>query len=128
MPTRKDELDRLLKKLFTELPDPEWVALVDNDGLVVACVPDEIPAPVDAISAMTAAGIMLGNRVTREIEAGELRYVVVAGSERQHLTVSVREDRLLSIGLKPEVAIHTSFRSLGYWLPRILTVLQMPMQ
>ena len=66
MVTRQSELLRVLSKLAEELPDPHWVALVDSDGLVMACVPDEPSVDPEGISAMTAALVITGERVLNE--------------------------------------------------------------
>ncbi|MBN1266463.1 MAG: roadblock/LC7 domain-containing protein [Anaerolineales bacterium] len=125
MATRKDELDRVLHRINQEIPDPDWVALVDGDGLIVACVPDLPAVDIDAISAMTAASFTLGQRVLQEVDGGNLRYVIAAGSQRQHICFSIRDGYLLSISLKPEVPAHATFRPLSRWLPNLLAVLQM---
>lgn len=123
--TRQSELLRVLGHMAADLPGPDWVALVDNDGLLVACVPTEPPVEIDRISAMTAASVSMGNRVLDEIDGGRMRYASIAGSARQHLTVMVSPDRLLSIGLRPEVAAQATFGALGKWVPELLKVLRM---
>jgi len=125
MATRQDELDRVLQRISQEIPDSSWVALVDGDGLIVACVPDLPAVDVDAISAMTAASSALGARVLKEVAGGGLRYVIVAGSERQHICFSLRDGYLISISLRPEVPAHATFRPLSRWLPNLLGVLKM---
>jgi predicted regulator of Ras-like GTPase activity (Roadblock/LC7/MglB family) len=125
MATRQDELDRVLHRINQEVPDPDWVALVDGDGLIVACVPDLPSVDIDAISAMTAASTTLGQRVLREVDGGELRYIIAAGSNRQHICISMRDGYQLSISLKPEIPAHATFRPLSRWLPNLLGVLQM---
>ncbi|OGO16259.1 MAG: hypothetical protein A2Y93_09160 [Chloroflexi bacterium RBG_13_68_17] len=123
--TRQSELLRVLGEMARELPDPEWVALVDSDGLIVACVPAEPPVETDRISAMTAASVTMGNRVLAEIEGGKMRYASIAGSARQHLTVMVSPDRLLSIGIRPDVPAQATFGPLSRYIPELLRVLRM---
>jgi len=125
MTTRQSELMRVLDLLAHELPDPQWVALVDHDGLMVACVPTEPRVDADRISAMTAASVVAGERVLEELAGGQLRFVSVAGSERQQLTVRLSQDRLLSIGLGPEVAAQATFGPLRRWVPELLRALRM---
>lgn len=125
MVTRQDELLRVLDKLAEELPNPLWVALVDHDGLVVACVPHQPPADPESFSAMTAASVMMGERVLNEIAGGDMRYTSVAGSKRQLLTVMLSKERLLSIGLGPEVPPHDTFGPLSRSVPELLRALQM---
>ncbi len=124
MTTRQAELVRILEQLAGELPDPDWVALVDDQGFVMACVPEDLDVDEDRISAMTAALVSMGERVLEEVEGGALRYANVAGSKRQYLAVVLTADRLLSIGLRPGVAAQVTFRPLSRWVPELLKALQ----
>jgi len=125
MVTRQSELLRVLGLLAEELPNPHWVALVDSDGLVVACVPAEPPISPERISAMTAAFVMTGDRVLEEIEGGQYRYSSVAGSKLQLVSVILSEDRFLSIGIGPEIPPRTTFSLLSRRVPEIMRALQM---
>ncbi len=125
MVTRQSELIRVLETIAEELPDPLWVALVDDDGLLVACVPSQPPVNVDQISAMTAALALTAMRVLVEINAEEFRYSSVAGSERQLLLVALDGKRFLSIGLGPDVVVQTTFRPLSRRVAELLKILKM---
>jgi predicted regulator of Ras-like GTPase activity (Roadblock/LC7/MglB family) len=125
MVTRQSELIRVLETIAEELPDPLWVALVDDDGLLVACVPSQPPVSVDQISAMTAALALTAMRVLVEINAEEFRYSSVAGSERQLLLVALDGKRFLSIGLGPDVVVQTTFRPLSRRVAELLKILKM---
>jgi len=124
MLTRQSELQRVLGNLAEDLPGPHWVALVDQNGLIVSCVPAEPPIDTDRISAMTAASAQTAERVLREIEGGKLRYVNVTGSTRQHLTVFLSRERLLSIALPPEVPAQDTIPPLTRWVPELIQVLK----
>ncbi|MGB2894939.1 MAG: roadblock/LC7 domain-containing protein [Anaerolineales bacterium] len=125
MVTRQSELIRVLEMIAEELPDPLWVALVDDDGLLVACVPSQPPVDVDQISAMTAALALTALRVLVEIDAEDFRYSSVAGSERQLLLVALDGKRFLSIGLKPDVVVQAAFRPLSRRVAELLKILKM---
>jgi predicted regulator of Ras-like GTPase activity (Roadblock/LC7/MglB family) len=125
MVTRQSELIRVLETIAEELPDPLWVALVDDDGLLVACVPSQPPVNVDQISAMTAALALTSIRVLGEINAEEFRYSTVAGSERQLLLVALDGKRFLSIALGPDVVVRTTFRPLSRRVTELLKILKM---
>ena len=125
MVTRQSELIRVLETIAEELPDPLWAALVDDDGLLVACVPSQPPVSVDQISAMTAALALTALRVLGEIDAEEFRYSSVTGSERQLLLVALDGKRFLSIGLGPDVVVQTVFRPLSRRVAELLKVLKM---
>lgn len=124
MVTRQSELQRVLSQIAGELEDPLWVALVDEDGFIVGCVPPNPPIDGERISAMAAAVVGLAERVMQEIDGGVTHYVSVVGSARQHLILVLNEDRFLSIGLSPEVPARSTFGALRRWVPEIFSVLQ----
>jgi predicted regulator of Ras-like GTPase activity (Roadblock/LC7/MglB family) len=124
MSTRQADLVHILDQMASDLPDPEWVALVDDQGFVMACVPEDMAVDEDRVSAMTAALVSMGERVLEEVEGGSLRFANVSGSKRQYLAVVLTPDRLLSIGLRPGVPAQATFRPLGRWVPEILKALQ----
>lgn len=123
MATRQSELLEILGKMADELPDPDWVALVDENGLIVSCIPESPVVGQDLISGMTAASIIMAERVLDEIDGGQMRYTSIAGSKRQMLSVVLSRDRVLAIGLGPEVPAQATFASLTRWVPEILKVL-----
>ena len=124
MTTRQSELQRVLASLSQEIPRADWVALVDQNGLMVSSVPAEPPVDSDRVAAMTAAIAQTAERVLTEIEGGTLRFATVTGSRRQHLTVFLSRDRLLAIGLPPEVEAQTVIPPLMRWVPELLQVLK----
>ncbi|OGO19677.1 MAG: hypothetical protein A2Z14_14850, partial [Chloroflexi bacterium RBG_16_48_8] len=85
--TRQDELIRILSSLSDSLAKVYWVALVDHDGLVMACVPPNPEVSPESIAAMTAAMASTVERILGEIDGGQLRYSSVVGSRRHHVTV-----------------------------------------
>ena len=125
MLTRQSELQRVLGNLAEDLPSAHWVALVDQNGLIVSCVPPEPPVDPDRIAAMTAASAQTAERVLHEVDGGKLRFANITGSARQHLTVFLSRERLLSIGLSPEVAAQATIPPLTRWVPELLQVLKM---
>lgn len=124
MATRQSELERILGELAEELPDPEWVALVDDQGLVLSCVPADPVVSEDRISAMTAAFVDMGARVLREVEGGTFRFATVSGSRRQYLAVLLTSERLLSIGLSPRTPAQVTFAPLSRRVPELLEALR----
>jgi predicted regulator of Ras-like GTPase activity (Roadblock/LC7/MglB family) len=124
MTTRQAELVRVLTQLSGELPTPDWVALVDAQGFVMACVPEKLTVDEDRVSAMTAALADMGERVLKEVEGGSLRFASVAGSKRQYLAVILNQECMLSIGLHPGVAPQATFRPLSRWVPELMKALQ----
>ena len=125
MVTRQSELLRVLWDLAGDLPDPIWVALVDDEGLIMACVPQEPPINPDRISAMTAAAVLMGDRALDEVEGGELRYITISGADRQIMNVAVGEGRWLSISLLPQVRAQSTFAPLSEGVPEVIKILNM---
>ena len=121
--TRQSELLEVLGQMADELPEPDWVALVDDNGLIVACIPEDPVVGQDRISGMTAASIIMAERVLDEIDGGQMRFSSIAGSDRQMLSVVLSRERVLAIGLGPEVPAQATFASLTRWVPQILQVL-----
>lgn len=125
MVTRESELERLLGELAQDLPDPKWVAIIDDDGLLIACIPRTPAISTDQIAAMTAASTAAGKRVVSEIDGGRFRFAVNAGSKRQLVVVAMDRKRLLSMGFKPQVQMHQIFGPLSDKVPEILKTLKM---
>jgi predicted regulator of Ras-like GTPase activity (Roadblock/LC7/MglB family) len=123
MVTRQSELIRVLGGLAKDLPSPHWVALVDENGLIMSCVPSEPEIDTDRISAMAAASVQMGERVLNEIDGGRMRFLSISGARRQVLTLLMRDNHLLSIGMSADVATQSTFAPLSQWVPEVLRVL-----
>ncbi|HKY84596.1 MAG TPA: roadblock/LC7 domain-containing protein [Anaerolineales bacterium] len=124
MTTRQAELQRVLGSLADEISQAEWVALVDQNGLMVSSVPADPPADSDRIAAMAAAVAQTAERVLAELDGGKLRFATVTGAKRQHLTVFLSSDRLLAIGLAPDVEAQSVIPHLMRWVPELIQVLK----
>ena len=124
MVTRQAELQRVLVSLSQEIGKTDWIALVDQNGLLVSSVPADPPVDADRVAAMAAAVAQTAERVLFEIDGGALRFASVVGSRRQHLTVFLSRDRLLAIGLSPEVEAQTVIPPLMRWVPELIQVLK----
>jgi predicted regulator of Ras-like GTPase activity (Roadblock/LC7/MglB family) len=122
--TRQDELIRVLSLLAENLNEVKWIALVDRDGLLMACVPADPGVHPEGIAAMTAALSTMGERILGEIDGGRLRYTSVVGSRCHHMTVMLPEGHLLTIGLPPEAQLQKTFRPIRQWIPELLNVLR----
>jgi predicted regulator of Ras-like GTPase activity (Roadblock/LC7/MglB family) len=122
-PTRQEELIRVLNQLAQDLTSPKWIALVDDQGFIVACVPTIPPVDPETISAMAVVVLGTAERVLAEIDGGSFRYLNLAGSESQNLIILLKKDRLLSIGLLPEVHPQSTFGPVLRWIPEISKVL-----
>ena len=122
--TRESELLHVLKGIQAELDQTIWVALVDDDGLMVACVPENPELGLERIAAMTVAGVLPALRVLTEVDGGSLRFITLAGSKTQVLVIAVDTKRYLSIGLSPQVSAQSTFGPLSQRVPELLKILQ----
>jgi predicted regulator of Ras-like GTPase activity (Roadblock/LC7/MglB family) len=125
MVTRESELERLLIELARELPEPFWAAIIDNDGLLIACVPQSPVISTDQIAAMTVTGTVASKRISGEIGGGSFRFSAIAGSKRQLIVVAIDSKRFLSLGFKPQVQTNQIFGPLSEKVPEILKTLRM---
>jgi predicted regulator of Ras-like GTPase activity (Roadblock/LC7/MglB family) len=123
--TRQDELIRILTSLAESLTEVYWIVLVDQDGLVMACVPPKPEVSPESIAAMTAAMASTVERILGELDGGQLRYSSVVGSQRHHVTILLPEGCLLTIGLPPDVSPQKTFQPIRQWIPELLNVLKM---
>ena len=87
-------VDRL-RDLQTGTPDIEASAVVSVDGLIMA---SSLPAGVeeDRVSAMSAAMISLGERISSELGRGGLDQVYVRGDSGFVILMSVGEEAVLT--------------------------------
>jgi predicted regulator of Ras-like GTPase activity (Roadblock/LC7/MglB family) len=87
-------VDRL-RDLQTGTPDIEASAVVSVDGLIMA---SSLPARVeeDRVSAMSAAMISLGERISSELGRGGLDQVYVRGGSGFVILMSVGEEAVLT--------------------------------
>jgi predicted regulator of Ras-like GTPase activity (Roadblock/LC7/MglB family) len=87
-------VDRL-RDLQTGTPDIEASAVVSVDGLIMA---SSLPAGVeeDRVSAMSAAMLSLGERISTELRRGILDQVYVRGKTGFVILMSVGEEAVLT--------------------------------
>jgi len=76
--TRLDEFNRILRKLQSESPGVEAVAVISDDGLMIAC---HLPPGMEdtRIAGMTVTLLNLGTRASVELNRGLVREIVVRG-------------------------------------------------
>jgi predicted regulator of Ras-like GTPase activity (Roadblock/LC7/MglB family) len=96
MRSRTEMMVDRLRDLQAGTPDIEASVVVSVDGLVMA---SSLPAGVDEdrISAMSAAMLSLGDRITGELGRGELAQVYIKGSEGIIVLMAVGEDAVLTV-------------------------------
>jgi hypothetical protein len=84
-----------LRDLQSGTADIEASAVVSVDGLIMA---SSLPADVeeDRVSAMSAAMISLGERISSELSRGQLDQVYIRGNEGYVVLMSVGEEAVLT--------------------------------
>ncbi|MBZ0279614.1 MAG: roadblock/LC7 domain-containing protein [Anaerolineae bacterium] len=87
-------VDRL-RDLQSTTPEIEASAVVSVDGLIMA---SSLPAGVeeDRVSAMSAAMLSLGERISTELGRGLLEQVYIRGKEGYVILMSVGEEAVLT--------------------------------
>ncbi len=94
--TRTEQLVERLRDLQASSGDVEGAAIVSVDGLSMA---SSLTGNVeeDRVSAMSAAMLSLGERISSELGRGELEQVNVKGSDGYVVLTSVGEEAVLTV-------------------------------
>lgn len=94
--SRSKQMVEELKKLQISSPDIQASAVVSVDGLIIASA---LPANVeeDRVSAMSAAMLSLGERISIELRRGELDQVYIRGDNGYVMLTSVGQEAVLTV-------------------------------
>ena len=94
--SRSKQIVEELKKLQISSPDIQASAVVSVDGLVIASA---LPSSVeeDRVSAMSAAMLSLGERISAELKRGEMDQVYIRGDAGYVLLTSVGYEAVLTV-------------------------------
>ncbi len=94
--SRTEQMVDRLRDLQAGTPDIEASAIVSVDGLIMASA---LPADVeeDRVSAMSAAMLSLGERISSELGRGILDQVYVHGDDGYVILMSIGEDAVLTV-------------------------------
>jgi uncharacterized protein len=94
--SRVDLMVGRLRDLQAGTPDVEASAVVSVDGLIIA---SSLPAGVeeDRVSAMSAAMLSLGERISAELGRGQLDQVYIHGKQGYVLLMSAGNDAVLTV-------------------------------
>jgi len=94
--SRNDQLAERLRDLQVSSPDVEAAAVVSVDGLSMA---SSLPGNIeeDRVSAMSAAMLSLGERISNELGRGSLEQVYVKGEHGFVILMSVGEEAVLTV-------------------------------
>jgi uncharacterized protein len=93
--SRTDLMVNRLRDMQAASPDIEASAVVSVDGLIMASA---LPAEVeeDRVSAMSAAMLSLGERISGELGRGTLEQVYIRGDSGYVILTSVGEEAVLT--------------------------------
>ena len=94
--SRSKQMVEELKKLQISSPDIQASAVVSIDGLIIAsALPGSIEE--DRVSAMSAAMLSLGERISIELRRGDLDQVYIRGDNGYVMLTSVGQDAVLTV-------------------------------
>ena len=112
MRSRTEMMVDRLRDLQAGTPDIEASAVVSVDGLIMA---SSLPADVDEdrISAMSAAMLSLGDRISSELRRGTLDRVFIKGSDGIIVLIAVGEDAVLTVLARAQAKLGLIFLDMG---------------
>ncbi|MGQ9625429.1 MAG: roadblock/LC7 domain-containing protein [Anaerolineae bacterium] len=106
--SRTELMVKRLRDLQASTPDVEASAVVSVDGLIMASA---LPADVeeDRVSAMSAAMLSLGERISSELGRGVLEQIYIRGSSGYVFLSAVGEEAVLTILARPDAKLGLVF-------------------
>ncbi len=110
--SRTEQLVDRLSDLQRSSGDVEAAAIVSVDGLSMASI---MPPGIeeDRVSAMSAAMISLGERISSELGRGTLEQVYVKGESGYVILNSVGEEAVLTVMARQEAKLGLIFLDIG---------------
>jgi len=105
--SRADLMVDLLRGLQANTPDVEASAVVSVDGLTIASF---LPTGVeDRVSAMSAAMLSLGERISGELGRGALDQVYVKGESGYIVLTAIGDEAVLTVMARPNAKLGLVF-------------------
>jgi predicted regulator of Ras-like GTPase activity (Roadblock/LC7/MglB family) len=93
--SRTEQMVSRLRQMHIASPDIEASAIVSVDGLIIAsALPNEVEE--DRVSAMSAAMLSLGERISAELGRGKLDQVYIRGGEGYVILTSIGAEAVLT--------------------------------
>ena len=93
--SRSDQMVERLRNMQASAPDIEASAIVSVDGLIMASALQQ-GVEEDRVSAMSAAMLSLGERISGELGRGTLEQVYIKGEKGYVVLMSVGEEAVLT--------------------------------
>ncbi|MGD2143936.1 MAG: roadblock/LC7 domain-containing protein [Anaerolineae bacterium] len=120
--SRTERLVDRLRGLQMGTQDIEASALVSVDGLIIASA---LPASLeeDRVSAMSAAMLSLGDRISGELGRGRLSQVYVRGDQGYVILMSVGEEAVLTVLAHQEAKLGLVFLDMRRTADELATLL-----
>jgi len=98
----------ILRRLNSISTDIEASAVMSGDGLSISSVLGDDVDP-DRFGAMCASLLALADRTVKEISRGDLKQVLVEGTEGSMLVVRINEKAVLAVATQPNVNLGRVF-------------------
>ena len=106
--SRTEQLVERLRELQASSGDVEGAAIVSVDGLSMASAVRP-GTEEDRVSAMSAAMLSLGERISSELGRGELEQVMVKGENGYVILTAVGEEAVLTVLARKEAKLGLIF-------------------
>lgn len=106
--SRNERMMDELRTLRRNSPDVEASAIVSADGLTIA---SDLPSGVeeDRVSAMSAAMLSLGERISTELSRGSLEQVYIRGDQGYVILTAVGAESVLTVLARQEAKLGLVF-------------------
>lgn len=110
--SRTEQLVERLRDLQASSGDVEAAAIVSVDGLSIA---SSMPVGIeeDRVSAMSAAMLSLGERISNELGRGVLQQVYIKGEYGYVILTAVGEEAVLTVMARREAKLGLIFLDIG---------------
>jgi predicted regulator of Ras-like GTPase activity (Roadblock/LC7/MglB family) len=106
--TRTDQMVTRLRQMQAVSPDIEASAVVSVDGLIIAsALPNSVEE--DRVSAMSAAMLSLGERISAELGRGTLEQVYIKGADGFVMITSIGTEAVLTALAGPHAKLGLIF-------------------
>lgn len=99
--SRSDQMVQRLRSMQAAAPDIEASAVVSVDGLIMASAL-QVGVEEDRVSAMSAAMLSLGERISNELGRKGLEQVYIRGNKGFIALVAVGDEAVLTAMIRPE--------------------------
>jgi hypothetical protein len=105
---KASQVRSVLRELNTLSSDIEASAAITTDGFIIGAVLDK-DVDEDRFAAMCASLLALAERAAEEISRGDMKQVMVEGSQGLMLLVRASNDAVLAVAAKPTVNLGRVF-------------------